>query len=97
MRHYFGINGWPSSTMGPVPTSEAEQTALIDALQDRKTAIYKELIASGTVPVRPGFSRVVAEAKVRLIRSHQSIVYCKELLLYVLLQLVAAKTLHESA
>jgi hypothetical protein len=83
--------------MGPVPTSEAEQTALIDALQDRKTAIYKELIASGTVPVRPGFVRVVAEAKVRLIRSQRLIVYCTELLLYVLLQLVAAKTLHESA
>jgi hypothetical protein len=91
MRHYFGINGWPSSTMGPVPTSEEEQSALIDALQDRKTAIYKELIASGTVPVRPGFARVVAEAKVCFdIPSVSLSTVLQELLLFCVVCVTAA-------
>lgn len=66
MRYYFGENGWPASTLGPAPAADdvASKDLLIDALQDRKTAIYKEMIASGTVPVRPGFNRVVDEALV---------------------------------
>jgi hypothetical protein len=64
MRYYFGEYGWPTSKMGPPPASDQSKDELIDALQDRKTDIYKELIASGTVPVRPGFVRVVKEAKV---------------------------------
>eukprot|EP00611_Tribonema_gayanum_P029135 TRINITY_DN76_c0_g1_i4.p1 TRINITY_DN76_c0_g1~~TRINITY_DN76_c0_g1_i4.p1 ORF type:complete len:197 (-),score=71.59 TRINITY_DN76_c0_g1_i4:191-781(-) len=63
MRHYFGVNGWPASKMGPPPSESADQDALIDALQDRKTEIYKEMIASGKVPVRPGFNRLVDEAR----------------------------------
>ncbi|CAM9767441.1 unnamed protein product, partial [Chrysoparadoxa australica] len=62
MRFHFGENGWPSSKLGPAPTSDDEQERLIDSLQDRKNEIYKELIAGGEVPVRPGFHRVVKEA-----------------------------------
>lgn len=46
MRHYFGLNGWPTSSVlgGRAPGNEAEQTQLIDALQDWKTEKYKDII-----------------------------------------------------
>ena len=46
MRHYFGLNGWPSSSVlgGRAPADEAEQARLIDALQDWKTDKYKAII-----------------------------------------------------
>ena len=46
MRHYFGLNGWPTSSVlgGRAPADEAEQTQLIDALQDWKTEKYKDII-----------------------------------------------------
>lgn len=46
MRHYFGLNGWPTSSVlgGRAPADEAEQTLLIDTLQDWKTEKYKDII-----------------------------------------------------
>lgn len=46
MRHYFGINGWPTSSVhgGRAPASEEEQALLIDTLQDWKTEKYKDII-----------------------------------------------------
>ena len=53
MTHYFNEHGWPH-----------DQTAekLIPELHKRKTAIFTELIAKGSLPLRPGVSRVVDEA-----------------------------------
>lgn len=64
MRFYFGENGWPASKLGPPPTSDAEKDDLVDALQDRKTMIYKEYIADGTAVLRPGIQRLIDEASV---------------------------------
>lgn len=51
MRHYFSLNGWPTSTVlgGRAPADEAEQAQLIDALQDWKTEKYKDII--GALPI----------------------------------------------
>lgn len=62
MRYHFGRSGWPASTMGPPPADELSQTALVDALQERKTEIYKELVASGQCVGRPGIVALVDEA-----------------------------------
>jgi HAD superfamily hydrolase (TIGR01509 family) len=53
MTHYFDKNGWPRG-----------QTAvsLIPELHKRKTAIFTELVASGSLPLRPGINRIVDEA-----------------------------------
>ncbi|KAI7845484.1 hypothetical protein COHA_001032 [Chlorella ohadii] len=65
MRHYFGLNGWPTSSVlgGRAPADEAEQTQLIDALQDWKTEKYKDIIGSGEVSARPGVVRLMSEAQ----------------------------------
>lgn len=49
MRHYFGLNGWPTSSVlgGRAPADEAEQAVLIDTLQDWKTEKYKDIIGGG--------------------------------------------------
>ncbi|GFH21867.1 predicted protein, partial [Haematococcus lacustris] len=49
MRWYFKQHGWPRSAVhsGRVASTEAEQTELIDTLQDYKSAKYQELIGSG--------------------------------------------------
>ncbi|CAM9378794.1 unnamed protein product [Discosporangium mesarthrocarpum] len=62
MRYYFGANGWPSSKLGSPPGTESDQTALIDALQDRKTEIYKDFVRGGTAALRPGVQRLIDEA-----------------------------------
>jgi len=61
MKWHFGRNGWPTSKDGGVPASEAEQDALVDALQDRKTEAYKRIVES-TAEARPGVLRLMDEA-----------------------------------
>lgn len=64
MRHYFSLNGWPTSgVLGAVPSSEEAQARLIDALQDWKTEKYKDIIGSGQVAARPGVVRLMGEAQ----------------------------------
>lgn len=64
MRHYFSLHGWPSSSLlGSPPSSEEEQAALIDALQDWKTDKYKDIIGGGQVAARPGVVRLMGEAQ----------------------------------
>ena len=42
---FFGQEGWPSSTVvRGVPSKEDDQSALIDVLQDWKSAHYQELV-----------------------------------------------------
>jgi HAD superfamily hydrolase (TIGR01509 family) len=59
MKHYFDIKGWP-----PGKTAEA----LIPELHTRKTAIFRALVAGGSLPLRPGIARVVDEAHAAGIR-----------------------------
>lgn len=65
MRHHFNTNGWPSSKLGPAPTTDEEKTKLIDALQDRKTRIYTSYIASGRCCARPGILALIDSALAR--------------------------------
>ena len=53
MTHYFNEAGWPDG-----------QTAatLIPELHKKKTAIFTDLIAKGSLPLRAGISRIVDEA-----------------------------------
>jgi HAD superfamily hydrolase (TIGR01509 family) len=53
MTHYFNQRGWP-------PGKTAEN--LVPELHKKKTAIFTELIAKGSLPLRPGIGRIVAEA-----------------------------------
>jgi HAD superfamily hydrolase (TIGR01509 family) len=53
MTHYFNKNGWPRGQ-----TAES----LIPELHKSKTAIFTELVASGSLPLRPGINRIVDEA-----------------------------------
>lgn len=47
MRWYFGSEGWPTSTVVKgVPSTDAEQTALIDVMQEWKSAHYQELVGA---------------------------------------------------
>ena len=59
MTHYFNEVGWPNGK-----TAET----LIPELHKRKTAIFTELIARGSLPLRPGVSRIVDEAHAAGIR-----------------------------
>ncbi len=59
MKHYFDGHGWP-----PGKTAET----LIPELHKRKTAIFTALIAGGSLPLRPGITRIVDEAHVAGIR-----------------------------
>jgi HAD superfamily hydrolase (TIGR01509 family) len=54
MSHYFNEVGWPNGQ-----TAET----LIPELHKRKTAIFTDLIAEGRLPLRPGVSRLVDEAR----------------------------------
>jgi len=65
MRHHFSKHGWPCSKLGDAPTDEAGQIALVDALQARKTEIYKEMVTSGMCKSRPGILALVDEALAR--------------------------------
>jgi HAD superfamily hydrolase (TIGR01509 family) len=53
MTHYFDRHGWPSG---------ATAKTLIPELHERKTAIFAELISGGSLPLRPGITRIVDEA-----------------------------------
>lgn len=59
MTHYFNEVGWPNG-------KNAE--TLIPELHKRKTAIFTDLIAQGSLPLRPGVSRIVDEARAAGIR-----------------------------
>ena len=64
MKYHFGENGWPTTSQffgGAVPTSDADKDALVDALQDKKTEFYKEIVES-TAEARPGVLRLMDEA-----------------------------------
>jgi len=59
MTHYFNGHGWPSG-------KSAE--TLIPELHKRKTAFFTDLIAQGSLPLRPGVGRIVDEAHAASIR-----------------------------
>jgi HAD superfamily hydrolase (TIGR01509 family) len=59
MTHYFDQRGWP-----PGKTVET----LIPELHKRKTAIFTDLIAKGSLPLRPGVARIVDEARAAGVR-----------------------------
>ncbi|EKU22508.1 hypothetical protein NGA_0345402 [Nannochloropsis gaditana CCMP526] len=63
MRYFFGENGWPTSTLGAAPTEEKGRKDMLNALQNRKTDIYKDMIRGGTAQVRPGVLRLIEEAR----------------------------------
>lgn len=62
MKWHFGQNAWPTSTMfAEAPTSDEDRDALVDALQDKKTEIYKKIVEEIAV-ARPGVLRLMDEA-----------------------------------
>lgn len=63
MRWYFNKYGWPTSNLGPAPTTDEEKEKLIDELQDWKSTKYQDFITSGKVPPRPGVVRLMDEAR----------------------------------
>jgi|TARA_B110000003_G_scaffold230903_1_gene233248 HAD superfamily hydrolase (TIGR01509 family) len=64
MRWHFNEDkkAWPTSTMfAEAPSSDADRDALIDALQDKKTEIYKKIVEEVAV-ARPGVLALMDEA-----------------------------------
>ena len=62
MKWHFGQNAWPTSTMfAEAPTSDEDRDALVDALQDKKTEIYKKIVEEIAI-ARPGVLRLMDEA-----------------------------------
>lgn len=64
MKHHFGENGWPATASffgGAVAAGEDQRDALVDALQDKKTEFYKEIVEQ-TATARPGVLRLMDEA-----------------------------------
>ena len=59
MTHYFNREGWPKGTAAE---------SLIPQLHKKKTALFKELVASGALPLRPGINRIIDEAHAAGIR-----------------------------
>ena len=59
MTHYFNEVGWPDGKTAD---------ALIPELHKRKTAVFTDLIAKGSLPLRPGVARIVDEAHAAGIR-----------------------------
>jgi HAD superfamily hydrolase (TIGR01509 family) len=59
MTHYFNAHGWPDG---------ASPATLIPELHKRKTAIFTQLIAAGSLPLRPGVRRIVDAAHTAGIR-----------------------------
>ena len=55
MRHHFETHGWPSA-------AGDDHDAFIASLHAKKTAAFTDLIASGSLPLRPGVQRIVDEA-----------------------------------
>jgi len=54
MRHYFNRNGWPADA--------ADRDSYIKELHRLKTDLFREIIASGQMSLRPGVARLVDEA-----------------------------------
>jgi HAD superfamily hydrolase (TIGR01509 family) len=54
MQYYFANNGWP--------VGADDRTAYLADLHQTKTALFTEIIASGTLPLRPGVLRIIDEA-----------------------------------
>jgi len=46
-----------------LPTDPAVQAAEIARWHERKTTIYKEMVAQGKLPARPGIRRIISEAQ----------------------------------
>lgn len=71
MHHVFGGNasGYPSYSIPgeerrrPSPTTQEEKNFLVDTLQDWKSDKYKQMIASGEVPARPGVLKLMDSAR----------------------------------
>jgi hypothetical protein len=63
MRHFFSGSGWPvrRRPYAPPPRTGAEQTALVDLLQEVKNQHYVTMLKRG-VPLRPGVLRLMDEA-----------------------------------
>ena len=64
MKHHFGKKGWPRTLRffsGAVAKTEDQRNALVDALQDKKTEFYKEIVET-TATARPGVLRLMDEA-----------------------------------
>lgn len=55
MRHHFESTGWPAQ-------AEPDRDAFVADLHKRKTAIFKDIITSGRLPLRSGILRIVDEA-----------------------------------
>jgi len=60
MKYHFNKFGWPASTLGPVPVSEATKNALVDELQDKKTEHYKSIVEQAA-EARPGVLKLMDE------------------------------------
>src|SRR5690606_15406277 len=60
MTAYFEKAGWPAEAK--------DKSAFIAELHKRKTAIFKEMIASGQLPLRSGINRIIDEASAAGIR-----------------------------
>ena len=56
MKHFFNETGWP-------PISGDDRDTFIADLHALKSSIYKELIESGQLSLRPGINRIVDEAR----------------------------------
>uniref|UniRef100_A0A0G4H356 Uncharacterized protein n=1 Tax=Chromera velia CCMP2878 TaxID=1169474 RepID=A0A0G4H356_9ALVE len=61
MNLHFASNGWPSSSLGPAPSSPEEQKTFLETVQERKTQIYKDYMATGQAQTRPGVVRLIRE------------------------------------
>ena len=60
MTAYFEQAGWPAGA--------SDKASFIADLHKRKTAIFKEMIASGQLPLRSGINRIIDEAAAAGIR-----------------------------
>ena len=68
MKWHFGQNGWPTAVAAEAGTTPAElassedaQNALVDALQDKKTEVYKRIVEE-VAEARPGVIEMMDEA-----------------------------------
>lgn len=60
MRAYFDEYGWPAGA-----DDDAAKNELIAALHKTKTQITSDLVAEGSMPIRPGILRIIDEAIAR--------------------------------
>src|SRR5690606_3393348 len=60
MTAYFDKAGWPAEAK--------DKTAFVAELHKRKTAIFKDMLATGQLPLRAGINRIIDEASAAGIR-----------------------------